>query len=359
MVSSCLKALPALRAGATAWFPMVRALTTQGGLQPTGWPPACRDWGRSPALRGRGPLQGPEAHPAQTGLAHQWVTCQVLILEGNSPDTSEGFLTCLGESLSRLPWTKAARTTDSSGRVQVWLLGSWYILASLWEWWGPLFGLKWAYLLGMGYPVLPHTEASVQVGGFWRILGSVRDGRGKCVEGMLDFLPWEWGCSLGPGRLGWVCSLGERRVGGFLEEWGCVMSTWISPKSRLSHPHQPVPLTEGTFLSAIVVLSSIPGLRPSLAPYYSYNIGPAPQPGKWDLWGSCLVNPSRSIPWFCFSYAGHLTRALHVSALQSSQPRLSPFSSPSGRCSRVTTLVKPPLTSGSISSTGFRHVCQR
>ena len=111
-------------------------------------------------------------------------------------------------------------------------------------------------------------------------------------------------------RLDWVCSLGERRVGGFLEERGCVMSTWIPPNSGLSHPHQPLPFTEGTFLGAIVVLSSIPGLRPSLAPYYPSHIGPAPQPGKWDLWGSGLVNPSRPIPWFYFSHAGHLTCAL-------------------------------------------------
>lgn len=60
-----LQELLVLGARATACLPMVRALTTPGGRQPTGT--GVGD-GES-ALRDPGLLQGPGAHPAQPILA--------------------------------------------------------------------------------------------------------------------------------------------------------------------------------------------------------------------------------------------------------------------------------------------------
>lgn len=91
-----------------------------------------------------------------------------------------------------------------------------------------------------------------------------------CGRGNARFLAWEDGSLAGTREAGVVCSLGERRVGGFLEERGCVMSTWISPKFGLSRPHQFISLTEGTFLSAIVVLA--PSWLKTFSGSYYYTI---------------------------------------------------------------------------------------
>ena len=89
-----------------------------------GWPPTYKDWSGSPALRGPGPLQGPEAHSAQTGPAPQRVTCQVLILEGTSPDTTQGLdLPWVGSILPFLflgPRQPGPRTALGMSRSGCW-----------------------------------------------------------------------------------------------------------------------------------------------------------------------------------------------------------------------------------------------
>lgn len=109
------KELLALGAGAAAWLTTERAATIRDG------PPGYRDWGG----RWRTSPDGSWTTPGRRGSpSSDWPSS--LASHSSSPDSGEGapltptqgFLTCLGVHLSLpLPWTKTARTTDSSGCV--------------------------------------------------------------------------------------------------------------------------------------------------------------------------------------------------------------------------------------------------
>lgn len=248
-----MKGLLVLDAGATAWVPMVRMLTTQGVLQP-GWTGMGNG---EPALHG--PPQAPGAHLAQPSAALQEATCHALMLEVNCLD--------LGEHLSLLlPWTKAARTRDSSGRVQVWLQGTLGIPATLSEWQGSLLGLK-ASLRVWSWDIM-----SFHTGSRWKandgILGIVRNGEAKCAEGLLGLLPSGRGTLDGNKEVGGVFSVGRGPLEGVPGGMGlCGETTVAAIISHPSHSNGPIP-TNPTFLG-VIFLISVPCLRPSLAPHFS------------------------------------------------------------------------------------------
>lgn len=126
---------------------------------------------------------------------------------------------------------------------------------------------------------------------------------------------------------------------------GCVMSTWISPKFGLSRPTNSS-LTEGTFLSAIVVLSSIPGLRPSLAPLLLLQYRTSSSAWQMRPLRIWLSQPIlfHSLVLFQLCWASHMCSLHLCPAVLSAQTLSLLFSiwQIAALCSRVTcTLVKP------------------
>lgn len=144
---------------------------------------------------------GPKAHPAkpvrtlpaQAGPVHQEVTCQTLILGYecvcvSSPEPTQEFLTCLGEQLSLpFPQTQEARTDlacpglvagDTSHPGLPWGV----IREPCWT--------KRNLPFWDGMSCFPHriqcSRIQMVSEGVLRI---VRNGKGKCAEGLLGFLP--------------------------------------------------------------------------------------------------------------------------------------------------------------------------
>lgn len=109
-----MKRLFMLEAG-TTWLLMVRTPTSQDDL---GWEMEKQH------LMGAGPSPGPRGSPSSAQPSSTGSDLSTLILEGNPPN--------LEEHLSfPLPWTKAARTRDSSRWDKVWLQVTLCILVAL------------------------------------------------------------------------------------------------------------------------------------------------------------------------------------------------------------------------------------
>ena len=107
-----MKGFLVLEAGATAWLPMVRMLTTQGVLQP-GWTGVGDG---EQAFDGSWTTPPPGAHPAQPSPALQEVTCHALMLEVNTLDLPWTLL-FLGPML---PGSAIALGVSRSGAGDTW-----------------------------------------------------------------------------------------------------------------------------------------------------------------------------------------------------------------------------------------------